>query len=133
MSATALLAASIVGNSLSQFQQGQFNKEVGERQAASIRQSNQLNRGIRERDLRRVLGENRAKTFAAGVEFSGSPMLMEISNIFEFESEERAIGFNTEVQARQAEAGASLAAFRGISALGRGALQAGSVLLDEDG
>ncbi|NIR47985.1 hypothetical protein GWO43_06055 [candidate division KSB1 bacterium] len=132
--AAALFAASQIGQGFSALQQGRFNQEVAEQQAQAARTARAVNRRAEQRRFRELQGENLARTLAAGVDVSGSVLQQRIKNRFEFLQDQRAADFNTEVQARQAEARGELARFKGLSSFGTSLLRAGASasLLSDD-
>lgn len=98
---TGLATTGILGSGISSYQQGQYNAQLAEQKAKATQRSLAFNQQIEQRKFDRLLGQNRLRTAASGLEFSGSPLDVEISNRYEFEMEQLAQRYNANVQTSQ--------------------------------
>lgn len=124
--AAGLGSAALLGQGVSSYNQGKYNSKVLQQQAESTQIAQQMNEKIQRRQFNTGLASNRAAVGASGIEFSGSPLEVEINNIFEFEQDLLAQRYNANVQSAQARSQAKLARMGGNAALGTSLLKAGA-------
>lgn len=134
--AGGLGAAALLGSGAASYQQGKYNAELMENQAKATRRAQLYNETLQRRQFETLLASNRARVGASGIEMSGSPLMVEIGNIYEFENELLAQRYNANIQAQKYEGQAELSSMQGQSGLFGYLLSTGSYtassLLPED-
>jgi len=124
--ATGLGTAALLGQGVSSYQQGQYNQDVMNQQAQATLIAQQQNEAIQGRQMESNLSRNRAMVGASGIEFTGSPLDVEINNLYEYEEELRAQRYNANVSASQARSKGNLASMQGSAVLGTSLFKAGA-------
>lgn len=123
----------MLGQGISSYQQGEYNAKVLRQQAEANQMAQQANEAIQKRKLEAGLARNRALVGASGIEFMGSPLAVEINNLYEYEQELMAQRYNANVQNMRLRSEANLSSMQGTAALGTslfrtGAFTAGQLL-----
>ena len=124
--ATGLGAAAMLGQGVSAYQQGEYNRKVYNQEAQQTLLSNEMNERTQRRQFSSLLSSNRAKVGASGIEMTGSPLEVEINNIFEFESDLLAQRYNADVKAKQLRSQGTISSMGGRAAFGNSLLNAGA-------
>jgi len=134
--AIGLGTTAILGQGISSYQQGEYNAKVLRQEAAANQVAQTANEAIQKRKLEAGLARNRAIAGASGIEFTGSPLAVEINNLYEFEQELMAQRYNVNVQNMKLRSQATLSSMGGTASLGtslfRGAGFATGKLLEEN-
>jgi len=122
----ALAAAGTVVQGVSQYQQGKYNAAVASQQAKQIMIARGIDAEQQRFSFERMLGRNRAITGASGITMEGSPIIAEMSNIFQFEKDQLIQDYNAQIQAGQAKSQAKMSKAMGTAALGTSLLNSGA-------
>lgn len=116
--AIGLGTTAILGQGISSYQQGEYNAKVLRKEAEANAIAQAANESIQRRKIEAGLSRNRAIAGASGIEFAGSPLAVEINNLYEFEQELMAQRYNVNVQNMKLRSQATLSSMGGTAAFG---------------